>query len=395
MITGGAHWAVIVLLGFVASARAQSPEALILRQLVVYEKEGEYCAWPDIARDGDGSIVVLFTRSEEHLAPDGAILLVRSTDTGETWSTPRVVFDTPLDDRESGITPLRGGRLLAHFYSAFHDSVGYASLPPLSYEPSVIRRWTKEVQSPRYQAARSLRGSWNALSRDGGRTWSEPVRGRDAVHGGIELNSGELLVASYRDEHDSLGVYTSPSPLSPWKRMATLASPDPGIRFGEPHLAELPSGRVVMMIRATAVPYNDQDPRCVLWETFSDDRGATWCAPFPTPLWGFPPDLTLLSDGRLLCTFGYRRKPFGERASLSDDGIHWGREITLRDDAPNGDLGYPASLELRPGVILTVYYQPHVPRGSLQQMHPPDPRRRKPGILGTLWRLPARKPVKP
>ena len=32
-------------------------------------------------------------------------------------------------------------------------------------------------------------------------------------------------------------------------------------------------------------------------------------------------------------------------------------EMVLRDDAPNGDLGYPASIELEPGEILTVYYQ--------------------------------------
>ena len=30
----------------------------------------------------------------------------------------------------------------------------------------------------------------------------------------------------------------------------------------------------------------------------------------------------------------------------------------MRDDAENGDLGYPASGELEPGKIITVYYQP-------------------------------------
>ena len=63
-------------------------------------------------------------------------------------------------------------------------------------------------------------------------------------------------------------------------------------------------------------------------------------------------------------------------------------EVVLRDDAPNGDLGYPASVELEPGVVLTVYYQPDVSPGTIQQMHPPDPRRTKPGILGTVWKVP-------
>jgi hypothetical protein len=59
--------------------------------------------------------------------------------------------------------------------------------------------------------------------------------------------------------------------------------------------------------------------------------------------------------------------------------------VILRSDAPNGDLGYPASVELAPDTILTVYYQPNVAPGTLQRMKPPDPRRTKPAILGTVW----------
>ena len=114
--------------------------------------------------------------------------------------------------------------------------------------------------------------------------------------------------------------------------------------------------------------------------------------PFATPLWGHPPSLALLSDGRVLCTYGYRRPPYGQRACLSNDGVHWDLqdELVLRDDAPNADLGYPASIELEPGTILTVYYQPDVPAGTIQQMNPPDPQRTKPGILGTIWKVPPR-----
>jgi hypothetical protein len=63
-------------------------------------------------------------------------------------------------------------------------------------------------------------------------------------------------------------------------------------------------------------------------------------------------------------------------------------ELVLRDDAPNGDLGYPASVELERGVVLTVYYQPNVLPGTIQRMNPPDPGRTKPGILGTIWNVP-------
>ena len=57
---------------------------------------------------------------------------------------------------------------------------------------------------------------------------------------------------------------------------------------------------------------------------------------------------------------GVRRSPYGQRACLSHDGGQtWEieNEIILRDDAPNGDLGYPSTVELDPGELLTTYYQ--------------------------------------
>ena len=116
----------------------------------------------------------------------------------------------------------------------------------------------------------------------------------------------------------------------------------------------------------------------MLWLTWSDDAGKSWAEVRPTPLWGFPPHLARLSDGRILCTYGHRRPPYGQRACVSEDGLTWhpDGEVVLRDDADNGDLGYPASIEIAPGRMLTVYYQ--VP--SEQP---------KPWIWGTHWELPS------
>ena len=89
-------------------------------------------------------------------------------------------------------------------------------------------------------------------------------------------------------------------------------------------------------------------------------------------MWGNPGDLIKLSDGRILCTYGYRRDPMGVRACLSgDDGRSWDieHEVIIRDDggtvcslwspprAEGGaDVGYPISLERSDGLVLTVYY---------------------------------------
>jgi hypothetical protein len=346
-------------------------------------------------RAANGDLLVLFTKTEEHLGPDGAIMSVRSTDNGKSWQPSSVIYDTPIDDRESGITLLSDGTIVAHLWSTFHTRAGYGSLTELSYERSTLKRWSAFVESPGYRASMETEGAWTISSRDHGRTWSKPVRGCDAVHGGIQLRNGTILVASYRRDSPRIGVYRATMPGMNFTRTAAVESPAAdSIMFGEPHILQMSSGRIIMMIRTTALRYEDTSPRCVLWETYSDDNGGTWVQPFPTPLWGFPPHLLRLSDGRIVCSYGYRRAPFGERACISDDGITWEtrNEIVLRDDAPNGDLGYPASVELEPGRILTVYYQPNVPKGTVQKMHPPDPRRTKPGILGTLWAVPYRSP---
>lgn len=365
--------------------------AEVIRHINIYQSSSEYCAWPSIARTSGGDLIVLFTRTDEHLGPNGAILLSRSTDKGATWLKPSVILDSPIDDRESGITTLRNGTMVAHFWSTFWTREAYERLAPGSYERGLLDHWMTVVQRQAYRDAAKVHGASVALSGDGGRTWSNPVRGHDSVHGGIELANGTLLLASYREDGGSISVHSADSALGPWRRLTVVRSPQPdSLAFGEPHILQLKSGRVIMMIRATARPYNDIDPRCVLWETYSDDNGRTWAIPFATPLWGFPPHLTLLADGRVLCSYGYRRPPYGQRACLSDDGVTWSlhHEVVLRDDAPNGDLGYPASIELHQGTVLTVYYQPDVTPGTLQQMHPPDPKRTKPGILGTIWKVP-------
>ena len=67
--------------------------------------------------------------------------------------------------------------------------------------------------------------------------------------------------------------------------------------------------------------------------------------------------LLRLGDGRLLVSYSYRVKPYGIRARISeDDGRTWGPELILRDDGGSWDLGYPRSVELGTGQVMTVYY---------------------------------------
>jgi len=107
-------------------------------QVTIYSARSEYCAWPSIIRAANGDLLVTFCRSEEHLAPDGQIVLMRSSDNGLTWQGPHVIFDTILDDRECGMTVLRDGRILVHLYTYQFTRDYYEKLPKNAYEPQVL-----------------------------------------------------------------------------------------------------------------------------------------------------------------------------------------------------------------------------------------------------------------
>ena len=57
-------------------------------------------------------------------------------------------------------------------------------------------------------------------------------------------------------------------------------------------------------------------------------------------------------------TYARRSAPFGQMARIShDNGRTWSEELVLRDDGPDGDLGYPCTAENQSGDLVTVYYQ--------------------------------------
>jgi len=357
---------------------------LIHSHRILYHDPAWYSAWPALVRATNGDLVLAFCRTEQHMAPDGDVAVMRSTDNGVTWSEPEIVVSTLIDDRENGLTVGPGGELLMHVHATHWKRAQLAGLDETAYPRATLERWMEHIDQPDYRAAGDLHGGHVYLSRDHGRTWSHAGRGPDTIHGGITLQDGSLFVAGYRPEGHSIHLNRAATPGGPWEHTHTLVSPVPThLRFGEPHVAQLPNGRIVVMIRATAIPYDDHRPDLYLWAAHSDDNGTTWAEPYPTPLPGYPPHLLTLSDGRLLVSYGRRRPPYGQRAAVSADGITWTptAEIVLRDDAPNHDLGYPASVELVPGRILTVYYQK-------PDWDPADKHRHTVAIMATEWSLP-------
>lgn len=357
-------------------------DAVVLEHRTLFADPNVYAAWPDIIRAANGDLLVTFCSTDEHLGPDGRASLIRSTDDGHSWSAPVTAYDSPLDDRDIGLTRAPDGTLALHIWTTNWTEEMYGRYSTDSYPAETLAAWTEHVNTPAYRNASDHEGRWTLTSTDHGQTWHHRVRGPDAVHGGIVLDNGTWLTAAYREEKGNVAIFTAPASTGPWGKSIVIETPlTDTLRFGEPHVAQLPSGRIVVVIRATSIPYDDSGDHLQFWVATSDNHGRTWSKPFSSGRWGFPVHVTVLRDGRLIATYGYRRFPYGQRASLSRDGVNWQEfpEIIIRADAPNRDLGYPASIEITPGEILTVYYQ---------ETGDPADTHSRPTIQSTRWTLP-------
>jgi hypothetical protein len=164
-----------------------------------------------------------------------------------------------------------------------------------------------------------------------------------------EFTPGEIHFGSYALRSEDEG--------NSWKLSEIAYDPNGMHSFDETSLLELPSGRILAMIRHSDRT-NSQTPDRHLFHSYSDDEGKTWFPASNSGLLGFPAHLLLLKSGRILCTFGCRFDPWGHRAGLSfDNGQTWDSAHVkiLRDDSLQGWTTYPMSSQLEDGTIFTTY----------------------------------------
>ena len=97
----------------------------------------------------------------------------------------------------------------------------------------------------------------------------------------------------------------------------------------------------------------------------SVDNGLTWGEAQPVTIRNeINGHLMRLEDGRLLLSYGVRvanRKGVCAKTS-SDDGKTWSDPVRLAVTLNNADCGYPASVQLPNGNIVTAWYSKHSPQ---------------------------------
>ena len=311
-----------------------------------------YMGWPTLTKTRDGELLVAFSGDRDaHVCPWGITQVIRSRDNGKTWSLPETINNTPLDDRDAGILETRKGTLLVSWFT----SVAFT----LPVYKTAFERYARYATKITPGLREQWLGNWVRRSEDGGKTWDTPIRTiNSAPHGPIQLRDGRLLYIGTGKSGDKPGILVEESTDDgrSWKIIAALPKPeDPTTSLNEPHMVELASGKLLAMIR------NEPKDRSksFLLQSESVDGGKTWSPLRNTGIWGLPPHLLQLKNGWVLVAYGHRRQPLSERACISkDEGKTWDIEnqITIAS-AISVDHGYPSSVQLDDGSILTVFYQ--------------------------------------
>jgi len=292
----------------------------------------------------DGRVAVVLRGGAEHLGIAGRLDIVFSSDQGRTWSKPTVVVDSPADDRNPAFGQAKDGTLVVGFWrTARYDDQG---------------RYNENLNKPI--------STWVTRSEDGGKTWSDAQEidvaeiGWGSPYGKIlALPDGAMLMNIYggavrqagekvNDRENNAYLYRSTDNGRNWKRWGCAGAR----KFNETGLVRLTSGQLLAAMRS--------DPAGETWLARSNDDGRSWSEPAKlTPAAVHPADLVLLPDNRVLLVTGYRVGPFGVRGIVGDANgrFDWeDRRFELVNDATSGDCGYPSSVVLKDGRVMTVYY---------------------------------------
>lgn len=290
----------------------------------------------------NGEIAVVYYDSPDHVSQAGRISIVRSADQGRTWSAPSVVVDGPLDERDPSIVETANGTWIVNYFASDESAV------PASQGVFVVR------------------------SSDRGYTWSEPIRIDTPLIGAgtsakiVQLDDGDLLLPIYgspdaTDAHADIVRSSDDGRTWPRDTEVTIAA-RAGVSFVEPAIASFGGGRLLAMMRTEGAERN-------AYESYSTDGGRTWSPPERTSLVAQASDLLPIVDApdRLLLVHAW-----GDTSGRFGDSRPTVMQVTRIREFPSArssgeprllhqghcwaDEGYPSSVRLRDGRVLTIYY---------------------------------------
>ena len=317
-----------------------------LRRVVAIEN---VCAWPNLTLMPDGSIIAVLFNQPGHGTMQGDVDCYASAD-GVKW------------EKRSTITQHEPDTI------RMNHAAGLACNGDLLV---LCSGWTNLPQPPRPKQAPfrdAVIRSWVMRSADAGRTWTKsdvfPATGsaewtEHIPFGDIwQAQDGTLRTSCYQGQ---LADPAKSSKTKGWRSWCFRSDDDgktwqPQAIIGPTHNETdiFPLGGKSWLAAA----------RTTQMELFrSEDDGATWGSPQKvTERNEINGHLMRLKDGRLLLSYGVRVKGReGVCAKLSsDDGKTWTAPLRLARSQVS-DCGYPATVQLANGKIVTAYYSKDAP----------------------------------
>ena len=338
-----------------------------------------YNGWPTVTKDDRG--VLYATASSyrlQHVCPAGKNCMYLSFDEGETWTCPIVVNDSYLDDRDTGIVYMGNGKLLMTWLTE-NDPEQFARFRNYDWLQAPQKETILGMGqvTPLIDENMTRPACYVKLSEDYGVTWSENIRvPMNSPHGPNVMNDGTLLYLAKiwpgecGENENRIAAFHSADDGRTWQLRGFVPVPDELELWmmHEGHVVQLPNGRLLGAMRIHGRPI---EPSFTVYTTFSDDGGYTWSTPKFIGTDGAPPHLLVHSSGAVICSYS-RRGGAGndhERAFVSYDGGETWTEDYLINDKAMYDHGYPATVELSDGSLLSVYYQPYPGDGACSLLY--------------------------
>lgn len=316
-----------------------------------------YFAWPTVSLLQNGKIAVGASGFRlEHVCPFGKAVISFSSDGGETYTLPAPVIDTPLDDRDAGICTFgKSGVIFTSFNNSAEMQREYNQ--ENEYVQNYINTITKEDEE-------KYLGATFRISRDFGVTFGKIYRSPvTSPHGPTELKDGTVLWAGTRfdDIFGGIEIRRLDTESGETELIGRITASDNKYVLNEPNMLELPNGRLICHMRCenSELFNGGSEELFTVFQSVSDDGGKTWSAPemLLDETGGAPPHLIMLSSGILLCTYGRRKMPYGIMAMVScDGGESWEKDIRIYENTASDDIGYPSTVELDDGTLITVFY---------------------------------------
>ncbi len=340
-----------------------------VKDVVVYQHERFYAAFPSVVTRPDGELVLAFRQSPErafvkdgrgsHADPNSNLVLVRSKDNAKTWTKkPELIYAHPWGgSQDPCMVQLRDGSIICTSY-AWYIQLTKNFVDP----PDTIRT-----------GSFLFLGGYLMRSADGGHSWDGPIipppvpgiKTKDVFSEPLPAyNRGAMCEGKNGLIYWAVAAKGSTAPFNTevhlmvsqdkgltWKYRCPIAQ-DSKVIFNETSLHETPSGQLVAFLRTAF--FNDHT---VIAR--STDGGKSFKPWEDSGFKGHPHYSLKLPNEQVLLIYGYRHKPYGIRARVLDPecrDIESSKEIVLRDDGGSSDLGYPWATIMADGRILVVYY---------------------------------------